>query len=147
MIALLPPQTDTALWIVQGLLVFVFLAAGLLKTTQPIAKLTQFAPWVPLYPAVIVRLIGLTEILCALSLLFVGVFHYTTFLTPSVPSDVALFITTLLTPIAASVVALIMAGAIATHLPRKEYGSVVVTALLLLLALVTVTIRLAPLLA
>jgi hypothetical protein len=145
--ALLPPQADTALWVVQGLLVFVFLAAGLLKTTQPIEKLTKFGPWVASYPAVIVRLIGATEILCALSLLLVGLFHFTTLLTPVVPSDVALFITTLLTPIAASVVALIMAGAIATHLPRKEYGSVVVTALLLVLALATVTIRLAPQLA
>jgi hypothetical protein len=36
-----------------------------------------------------------------------------------------------------------MAGAIATHLPRKEYGSVVVTALLLVLALVTIVERLA----
>jgi hypothetical protein len=139
---LLPPQTDTALWIVQGLLVFVFLAAGLLKTTQPIAKLTKFGPWVASYPAVIVRLIGVTEILCALSLLLVGLFHFTTLLTPIVPSDVALFITTFLTPVAASLVALIMAGATATHLPRKEYGSVVVTALLLLLALVTIVARL-----
>ena len=40
------------------------------------------------------RLIGVTEILCALSLLFVGLFHFTTLLTPIVPSDVALFITT-----------------------------------------------------
>jgi putative oxidoreductase len=141
---LLPPQADTALWVIQGLLVFVFLAAGLLKTTRPIAKLTQFAPWVPSYPTVIVRLIGVTEILCALSLLLVGLFHFTTLLTPIVPSDVALFITTFLTPVAASVVALIMAGATATHLPRKEYGSVVVTALLLALALVTVIVRLAP---
>jgi hypothetical protein len=144
---LLTPQVDTALWVVQGLVVFIFLAAGLLKTTQPIEKLTKFGPWVASYPAVIVRLIGATEILCALSLLLVGLFHFTTLLTPIVPSDVALFITTLLTPIAASLVALIMAGATATHLPRKEYGSVVVTALLLLLALATVTIRLAPLLA
>ena len=59
------------------------------------------------------------------------------------PSDVALFLTTFLTPIAASPVTLIMAGAIATHLPRKEYGSVVVTALLLVLALVTIVERLA----
>ena len=125
---LLPPQTDTALWVVQGLLVFVFLAAGLFKTTQPIAKLAaQFGPWVASYPAVIVRLIGVTEILCAVSLLLVGLFHFTT----------------LLTPIAASVVALIMAGAIATHLPRKEYPMVVVTVLLLLLALATVIARLA----
>jgi DoxX-like protein len=140
---LLPPQADTALWVVQGLLVFVFLAAGLLKTTQPIAKLTQFAPWAASYPALIVRLIGVMEILCALSLLLVGLFHFTTLLTPIVPSDVALFFTTLLTPIAASVVALIMAGAIATHLPRKEFASVLVTALLLLLALVTIVVRLA----
>jgi DoxX-like family len=140
---LLLPQTDTALWVVQGLLVFVFLAAGLFKTTQPIAKLAaQFGPWVASYPAVIVRLIGVTEILCAVSLLLVGLFHFTTLLTPIVPSDVALFITTFLTPIAASVVALIMACAIATHLPRKEYPMVVVTVLLLLLALVTVIVRL-----
>ena len=145
--ALLPPQADTPLWVVQGLLVFVFLAAGLLKTTRPIAKLTQFAPWVPSYPSVIVRLIGGTEILCALSLLLVGLFHFTTLLTPIMPSDVTLFITTSLAPIAASVVALIMAGAIATHLPRKEYGSVVVTVLLLVLALVTVIARLTPSLA
>ena len=140
---LLPWHADTALWVVQGLLVFVFLAAGLLKTTQPIEKLTKFGPWVASYPAAIVRLIGATEILCALSLLLVGLFHFTTLLTPIVPSDVALFITAFLTPIAASLVALIMAGAIATHLPRKEYGSVVVTALLLVLALVTIVARLA----
>jgi hypothetical protein len=139
----LPPQMGAALWVVQGLLVFVFLAAGLLKATQPIAKLAQFGPWVTAYPAVIVRLIGITEILCALSLLLVGIFHFTTLLTPLVPRDLALFITTLLIPIAASVVALIMAGAIATHLPRKEYASVVVTALLLLMALVTIVARLA----
>jgi putative oxidoreductase len=143
MTELLPPQADTALWVVQGLLVFVFLAAGLFKTTQPIAKLAAHGPWVASYPAVIVRLIGVTEILCALSLLLVGLFHFTTLLTPVVPSDVALFITTFLTPIAASLVALIMAGATATHLPRKEYGLVVVTALLLVLALVTIVARLA----
>jgi len=140
---LLSPQADMVLWVVQGLLVFVFLAAGLLKTTQPIEKLTKFGPWVAAYPAIIVRLIGAMEILCALSLLLVGLFHFTTLLTPVVPGDVALFITTFLTPIAASVVALIMAGATATHLPRKEYGSVVVTALLLVLALVTIVARLA----
>jgi hypothetical protein len=78
---LLPSQGNTALWVVQGLLVFVFLAAGLLKTTQPIEKLTKFGPWVATYPAVIVRLIGATEILCALSLLLVGLFHFTTQLT------------------------------------------------------------------
>jgi hypothetical protein len=140
---LLPPQADTALWVVQGLLVFVFLAAGLLKTTQPIAKLTKVGPWVGTYPTVIVRLIGVTETLCALGLLLVGLFHFTTLLNPVVPSDVALLITTYLTPVAATVMALIMAGAIATHLPRKEYGSVVVTALLLVLALVTMVARLA----
>jgi DoxX-like family len=124
----LPPQMDTTLWVVQGLLVFVFLAAGLFKTTQPIAKLAaQFGPWVASYPAVIVRLIGVTEILCAVSLLLVGLFHFMTVLTPIVPS----------------VVALIMAGAIATHLPRKEYPMVVITTLLLLLALATVIVRLA----
>jgi DoxX-like family len=107
---------DTALWVVQGLLVLVFLTACLFKTTQPIAKLaTQFGPWVASYPAVIVRLIGVTEILCVVSLLLVGLFHVTTLLTPIVPSDVKLFITTVLTPIATSVVALIMAGAIARH--------------------------------
>ena len=81
MYELLPPQMGRALWVVQGLLVFVFLAAGLLKTTQPIAELAQFGPWVTAYPSVIVRLIGITEILCALSLLLVGIFHFTTLLT------------------------------------------------------------------
>ena len=71
---LLPSQGNTALWVVQGLLVFVFLAAGLLKTTQPIEKPPKFGPLVASYPAVIVWLIGATEILCALSLLLVGLF-------------------------------------------------------------------------
>jgi hypothetical protein len=137
---LLPPQTDTALWIVQGLLVFVFLAAGLLKTTQPIAKLTKFGPWVASYPAVIVRLIGVTEILCA-DLLLVGLFHFTTLLTPVCPatwrSSAPPSDSRCSQPRGAH------HGWRYCHTsPRKEYGSVVVTALLLLLALVTIVARL-----
>ena len=143
----LTPQMNIALWVAQGLLVCLFLFAGVFKTTQPVAKLAKHGPWVTTYPATIVHLIGVAEILGALGLLLGGIFHFTTLLTPLVPGDLALIITTLLTPIAASLLALFMAGAIATHLSRKEYPLVAFTTLLLLLALAIVSGRLAPQLA
>jgi DoxX-like protein len=137
-------QLDLALWVAQGLLVCLFLFAGIAKATQPIARLAKAGPWVTTYPAVVVRLIGVGEILGALGLLLAGLFHFVTVLTPLVPGGLALFITTLLTPLVAEGLALTIAGAIATHLPRKEYPNVVFTVLALVLLLSILIGRLAP---
>lgn len=60
------------LWALQGLLSLAFLAAGLMKTTQPIAELAKSLPWTTQVPEFLVRFIGLSEFLGGVGLLLPG---------------------------------------------------------------------------
>jgi uncharacterized membrane protein len=59
---------NVAVWIVSGLLAVAFLMAGILKSTQPVAKLREQMGWVDDISVATLRLIGISELLGALGL-------------------------------------------------------------------------------
>lgn len=114
---------NVALWIVAGILAAVFLAAGLMKATQPKEKLLANQPWVEDFAPGTIRLIGVLEILGAVGLIL----------------PAALDIAPILTPIAATGLAITMVGAAIVHIRRKEWQNVVVNVVLFaLLAFVAI---------
>jgi len=97
---------NIALWVAQGVLAVVFLAAGLMKVTQPKAAL-EARPgmgYVTERSALDMKLIGIAEILGSLGLIL--------------PWRLGLL--PFLTPLAAAALAVLMIGAILTHIRRKE---------------------------
>jgi DoxX-like family len=67
-----------ALWIVQVLLALVFLFTGGMKLVLPIEELTAQTP----LPGILIRFIGVAEVLGALGLVLPGLFRIRTELTP-----------------------------------------------------------------
>ncbi|MCG5211928.1 DoxX family protein [Streptosporangium sp. KLBMP 9127] len=108
---------NTFLWILQAVMAVVFALSGLMKATQPADKLAVRLPWVKDFTPAQVRLIGLVEVLGALGLIL----------------PAATGIAPILTPLAAAGLAVIMLGAAATHVRRKEAPAVVVNVVLLAL--------------
>lgn len=88
-----------ALWIVQSLLAFAFLAAGFMKASTPIAELATQMAWVEVFPAFAVRAIGVAEIAGGLGLILPAVTR----------------IKPVLTPVAAAALAFLMVGGVGTH--------------------------------
>ena len=109
---------NIVLWIAQGLAGVMFLIAGIMKSTQPKEKLAARMAWVEDYSPTQIRLIGLSEVLGGLGLVLPA-------LTGILP---------ILTPIAAACLIVIMAGAIYTHLKRKENNGLIAPSVLLLLS-------------
>jgi uncharacterized membrane protein YphA (DoxX/SURF4 family) len=109
---------DIALWVVQGLLGFVFVMAGASKLTQPREKLLAQMQWVEDFNPNQIKAIGGVELLGALGLVL----------------PMLLNILPILTPVAAAGLALTMVGAMLTHLRRKENQMIAVNVVLLLLA-------------
>lgn len=107
------------LWIAQILVALVFVMAGILKISQPIAKLQKNMNWVKHVTPGIVRLIGALEILGALGLILPAA-------TKTLPW---------LTPVAACGLVLTMIGAIMVHLRLKEARQIGMPVILLLLSL------------
>lgn len=91
-------------WIITALTALAFLAAGLMKLTQPREKLTPQMPWVNDFPQGTVRAIGALEVLGALGLILPRV-------TGILPA---------LSTVAAAGLILTMIGAATVHLRRKE---------------------------
>lgn len=116
------------LWIVAGLLALVFLAAGAMKLSQPREKLAASMGWVDGVSAPLVKAIGGLEVLGALGLIL----------------PAATGIAPILTPLAAVGLAVVMVGAIATHLRRKEYSAIGINVVLLILAAVVAWGRFGP---
>lgn len=109
---------NIALWIVQALLAVAFIMAGAIKLMQPKEQLAAQMPWVDDFAPTTVKLIGALEVLGAIGLivpLLTGILPW-------------------LTPLAALGLALTMLGAMATHVRRHEYPSLVPNLILLLLA-------------
>jgi uncharacterized membrane protein YphA (DoxX/SURF4 family) len=110
---------NIALWVVAGLLAALFLASGTRKLVQSKEKLlasgmgalTGFSPGV-------IKLIGLLEVLAAVGLVLPAL----------------LDIAPVLVPLAAVGLAALMAGALVTHLRRKEHQAVAVTLVLFAVA-------------
>ncbi len=110
---------NVVLWIVAGLLAVAFLAAGLMKLTQPKKKLADSGMgWTEDFSDGAVKGIGALEVLGAVGLIL----------------PAALGIVPVLVPIAATGLALLMLGAAVTHARRKESTNIVVNIVLLALA-------------
>jgi putative oxidoreductase len=106
------------LWVLQVLLALAFVAAGFPKLIQPYAELAQQMAWVSDVPEVLVRFIGVAEVLGGLGLIL----------------PAATRILPWLTTVAAAGLALDMLLATLFHLVRGEVGGAVVPLLLGLLA-------------
>ncbi|MEU6250671.1 DoxX family protein [Glycomyces sp. NPDC047010] len=119
---------NVLLWILQGLLALAFLAAGVMKTTQPKEKLAPNMPWVNDFSAGTVKFVGIVEALGALGLIL-----------PAVTG-----IAVVLTPVAATGLALIMVLAAAYHVRKGEYASLVTNGVLFLIAAVIAWGRFGP---
>ncbi|MCC2333804.1 DoxX family protein [Cellulomonas wangsupingiae] len=109
---------NTALWIVQILLAVAFVGAGAMKAGQPREKLEGFLPWVADFSTPVVRFIGVAEVLGGLGLVL----------------PAATGIAPVLTPVAATALAVTMVLAAVVHARRREYSSIGVNVVLLLLA-------------
>jgi putative oxidoreductase len=96
------------LWVVQGLLAFGFVGAGVMKLVMPVDELAASMPWIEGQLGGLVRFIGLAEVLGALGLI--------------VPA--ATKIKPMLTPLAAVGLLLVMILALGTHIARAEYAAV-----------------------
>jgi uncharacterized membrane protein YphA (DoxX/SURF4 family) len=113
---------NTVIWIFQILVGLAFLAAGLMKLTQPIEKLAGMMSWVNHFPVMAVRGIGAIEVLGALGVIL----------------PAATGILPILTPLAALGLAITMVGAIVTHLRLNETAKSVAPLVLLVFTLVIV---------
>jgi uncharacterized membrane protein YphA (DoxX/SURF4 family) len=116
---------DVLLWILAGVLAALFLAAGLMKVTQPREALLPRLAWVEDFPQPVVRLIGALEVLGAIGLVL----------------PAAVGIAPVLVPVAATGLAVTMVGAAVVHLRRHESPMVAVNLVLLALLLVVAVLR------
>ena len=112
---------NTSIFIIQLLLILLFTSGGLFKLTLPYARFTKmpFQAWSNDFKPGHIRLIGLFEAAAAIGMLVPLVWHSLSILTPLVAVGMAL----------------VMAGAMSTHLRRAEYPNMVGNLLWLGLAL------------
>jgi urea transporter len=97
-------RMDTAVWVMQWLVAAVMVLTGALKVLRPREKLAEKFKWAATWTDTNVKLLGLAEVLGGIGL----VAPWRTGIAP------------ILTPVAASALAVIMAGAVKTHLDLKE---------------------------
>jgi putative oxidoreductase len=69
------------LWIAQGLLGAMFLMAGATKAFQPVEALAESLPWVTSTPILLVKFIGISELLGGLGLILPSLLKIKPFLT------------------------------------------------------------------
>ena len=120
---------NIVLWIIAGLLAAAFAAAGLMKLTQPKAKLAASGmAWTEDFSDGAVKGIGAVEVLGAIGLIL----------------PAATGIATVLTPLAAAGLALTMVGAAVTHLRRGEGSMVPINVVLGGLAVFVAVMRFGP---
>jgi hypothetical protein len=102
---------DTAITVIQVLLTLLFTSGGLTKLTLPYARFTKmpFQGWSNDFEPEHIRLIGVVEASAAVGMIV----------------SLLLNSPTMLTPLVAVGMALVMAGAMATHLRRSEYLNMV----------------------
>ena len=117
---------NAVLWVLQLLLAMAFFAFGLLMVTRSRERLQRVAGWVEDFPAPAVRTIGVLELLGAVGVVLPGV----------------LGVAGVLVPVAALGLAVILVGAIVTHLLRGEQDELGLPVALLLAAAVVAAGRL-----
>ena len=93
-----------ALWIASGVLAIAMLAAGGVKLATPRVKLMEKMKWTKTWSDGNVKLLGLAEVLGGIGLI--------------VPQGTGIL--PILTPVAATCVAVLMIGAVKTHLDLEE---------------------------
>ncbi|ONI75737.1 hypothetical protein BWI15_07890 [Kribbella sp. ALI-6-A] len=118
------------LWIVAGVLAAFFLAAGANKLLQSKAKLAEnpAMKWTDDFSAGTLKLIGAAEVLGAIGLILPAL----------------LDIAPVLVPLAATGLAVIMIGAIITHVRRKEYQPLAINTVVLVLSALVAIFRFGP---
>ena len=120
---------NIVLWIIASLLAAAFLAAGLMKLSQPKEKLvTSGMGWAADFSAGTIKTLGGLEVLAAVGLIL----------------PAALNIAPVLVPLAALGLVIVMIGAIVTHGRRRETQSIIMNVVLLVLATVVVWGRFGP---
>jgi uncharacterized membrane protein YphA (DoxX/SURF4 family) len=120
---------SVVLWVVAGLLAAAFLAAGVMKLTQPRERLAASGlAWTEDFSAGQLRAIGALELAAAIGLV--------------VPA--AIDVAPVLVPLAALGLALMMIGAAVVHLRRSEASMLPVNAVFLGLAAVVAWGRFGP---
>src|SRR5229473_6933014 len=119
---------NIVLWIIQILLGITFLGSGITKLARPRLALVGQLPYVADFSDSQVKGIGALEVLAAIGLVVPPLLHIATFLTP----------------LAAVGLILLMLGAIATHLRRREPQMVAVNGVLLILAALVAAGRFGP---
>jgi uncharacterized membrane protein YphA (DoxX/SURF4 family) len=119
---------NIVLWIIASLLAVAFLAAGLMKLTQPKEKLNERMTWTRRISPAAVKTIGALEVLAAIGLIL----------------PAALGIASVLVPLAATGLVLLMIGAAITHARLKEPQMIVTNVVLLVLAAIVVWGRFGP---
>ncbi len=107
------------IWIIQGLLVFVFCGAGTMKMTQPIGSLAEQMNWVNFFEPWMVRTIGFTQVLGGLGLILPMVIK-------PIPSQLTVY--------AGAGLSLLMLGAVGTHIMIGEIAHLFPPTLLFLLS-------------
>lgn len=108
------------LWIVAGLLAAMFLLAGAMKIATPKEKLLKTMKWAETWTETQLRALGTVEVLGAVGLVLPR----------------ALNIAPVLTPVAAVGCAVVMIGAVITHIRMKDYTGVAMPGMLLILAVI-----------
>jgi uncharacterized membrane protein YphA (DoxX/SURF4 family) len=120
---------NIVLWIIAGVLAVAFAGAGLMKLTQPRAKLASSGmAWTEDFSDGQVKAIGAVELLGAIGLIL----------------PAALGIATVLTPLAAAGLAITMLLAAVVHIRRGEQSMVPVNVVLLALAAFVAAMRFGP---
>ena len=114
--------------IAQILLALLFTLGGLTKLTIPYARFTElpFQAWSNDFKPEHIRLTGVLELSAAVGIILPLLLNFLT----------------ILTPLAAVGIALIMAGAMVTHLRRSEYANMIGNFIWLGLALLVAYVRL-----
>lgn len=120
---------NVTVWIVTGVLAAMFAMAGIMKLTKSKADLVESGQgWAADLPDGLVKFIGVMELLGAIGLILPGAFDVATWLVPA----------------AAIGLALVMAGAVITHLRRREYPTIAVNVVLLAAAVFVAIERIGP---
>ena len=119
---------NVVVWIVQVVLALLFAFVGFGKLARPKEDLRERMGWVDDFSQGTVRLIGAAEVLGALGLVL----------------PAATGVATWLTPTAAVGLVVVMLGAVATHLRRREPQVLPVNVVLLLLAAFVAWQRIGP---
>ena len=111
---------NIVLWICAGLLAAMFLMAGVMKATMPKEKLEPAMQWSKTWSRPQLQALGTVEVLGAIGLILPW----------------ALNIARVLTPLAAVGCAVVMIGAVATHIRMKDYKGTGMPVVLLVLAII-----------